>query len=167
MVELYLHSPICLHGKVLNYLSTGTIVPLYQIGLVYLTPDYWLEVSVYPEGPAPDQLDHDFPWVFSVLEQMLSWYPSSTLHCNASHAALPITHSNDLAQLLSSAKSTSYILPFSLPKALPSLKHDSTRRTSGHCLETFEVGISLSSPPFNVASLTSLPHFHLSVSLSI
>jgi hypothetical protein len=28
MVELYLHSPICLHGIVLNYLSTGTTLPL-------------------------------------------------------------------------------------------------------------------------------------------
>jgi hypothetical protein len=28
MVELYLHSPICLHGVALNKLSTGTILPL-------------------------------------------------------------------------------------------------------------------------------------------
>jgi vacuolar-type H+-ATPase subunit I/STV1 len=27
-VDLYIHSPIRLHGVVLNYLSTGTIVPL-------------------------------------------------------------------------------------------------------------------------------------------
>jgi hypothetical protein len=27
MVELYLHSPICLHVIVLNYLSTGTAIP--------------------------------------------------------------------------------------------------------------------------------------------
>jgi hypothetical protein len=27
MVELYLHSPICLHGIVLNYLSRGTFLP--------------------------------------------------------------------------------------------------------------------------------------------
>jgi hypothetical protein len=28
MLELYLHSPICLYGGVLNYLSTGTTLPL-------------------------------------------------------------------------------------------------------------------------------------------
>jgi hypothetical protein len=27
MMELYLHSPICLHGVVLNYLSTETSLP--------------------------------------------------------------------------------------------------------------------------------------------
>jgi hypothetical protein len=27
MVELYLHSPICLHGIMLNELSTGTTLP--------------------------------------------------------------------------------------------------------------------------------------------
>jgi hypothetical protein len=29
MVELYLHSPICLHGIMPNYLSTGTTLPFY------------------------------------------------------------------------------------------------------------------------------------------
>jgi hypothetical protein len=33
------------------------------------------------EGPATGQLDQGFPWFSSVPEQMLSWYPNSTLHC--------------------------------------------------------------------------------------
>jgi hypothetical protein len=44
--------------------------------------DYWLEVSLHPEGPATDQLDQGFPWFTLVPEQMLNWYPNSTLHCN-------------------------------------------------------------------------------------
>jgi hypothetical protein len=31
MVELYLHSPICLHGVVLNSLSTGTTLPVTDL----------------------------------------------------------------------------------------------------------------------------------------
>jgi hypothetical protein len=30
MVELFFHSPICLHGILLNELSTGTTVPFTQ-----------------------------------------------------------------------------------------------------------------------------------------
>jgi hypothetical protein len=33
MVELYLHSPICLHGVVLNELSTGTTLPFFKLYL--------------------------------------------------------------------------------------------------------------------------------------
>jgi hypothetical protein len=29
MVELYLYSPICFHGIVLKYLSTGTVLPIF------------------------------------------------------------------------------------------------------------------------------------------
>jgi hypothetical protein len=52
-----------------------------MIGLAYLMPDCWLEVSLHPEGPATGQLDQGFPWFSLVSEQMLSWYPNSTLHC--------------------------------------------------------------------------------------
>jgi hypothetical protein len=42
---------------------------------------YYLEEiqSLNPEGPATGQLDQGFPWFSSVLEQMLSWCPNSTL----------------------------------------------------------------------------------------
>jgi hypothetical protein len=49
-----------------------------MLGLAYLMPDCWLEVSLHPEGPATAQLDQGFPWP---QEQILSWYPNSTLHC--------------------------------------------------------------------------------------
>jgi hypothetical protein len=52
-----------------------------MLGLADLMPDCWLEVSLHPEGPATSQLDQGFPWISLVLEQMLSWYPNSTLHC--------------------------------------------------------------------------------------
>jgi hypothetical protein len=42
--------------------------------------DCWLEASLHPEGPATGQLDQAFPWFSLVPEQMLSWYPNSTLH---------------------------------------------------------------------------------------
>jgi hypothetical protein len=40
-----------------------------------------LEVRLHLEGPATGQLDQGFPWISLVPEQMLSWYPNSTLHC--------------------------------------------------------------------------------------
>jgi hypothetical protein len=46
-----------------------------------LMSDFWLEVSLNPEGPATGQLEESFPWLSLVPEQMLSWYPNSTLHC--------------------------------------------------------------------------------------
>jgi hypothetical protein len=33
-----------------------------MLGLAYLMPDCWLEVSWHPEGPTTGQLDHGFPW---------------------------------------------------------------------------------------------------------
>jgi hypothetical protein len=43
--------------------------------------DCWLVVSLHPEGPVTGQLDQEFPWFSLVPEQMLCWYPNSTLHC--------------------------------------------------------------------------------------
>jgi len=40
-----------------------------------------MAVSRNPEGPATLQLDKGFTWLSSLLEQMLSWYPKSTLYC--------------------------------------------------------------------------------------
>jgi hypothetical protein len=37
--------------------------------------------QLHSEGPATGQLDQGFPWFSSVPEQMLGWYPHSTLHC--------------------------------------------------------------------------------------
>jgi hypothetical protein len=45
-----------------------------QVGFAYLMPDCW-------GCPATGQLDQGFPWFSSVLEQILRWYPNSTLHC--------------------------------------------------------------------------------------
>jgi hypothetical protein len=39
-----------------------------MLGLPYLMPDYWLEVSLHPEGPATDQLHQGFPW-FSLVPE--------------------------------------------------------------------------------------------------
>jgi hypothetical protein len=30
---------------------------VWDLGLAYLTTDYWLEASLYPQGPATGQLD--------------------------------------------------------------------------------------------------------------
>jgi hypothetical protein len=50
-------------------------------------PDYWLEVSLHPEGPAFGQLDQGFPWFSSILEQMLNWYPEFHVALHATHEA--------------------------------------------------------------------------------
>ena len=56
----------------------------------------WLQVTVHPEGLATRHLDTGFPWFYSVLQQMLSRYPKSTLHCI--HLTLPSnTHSSSNA----------------------------------------------------------------------
>jgi hypothetical protein len=52
-----------------------------MLQLADLMPDCWLEVSLHPEGLATGQPDQGFPWFSLVPEQMLSWYPNSTLHC--------------------------------------------------------------------------------------
>jgi hypothetical protein len=79
---------------------------------------------------------------------------------------IPIIRSQTSAQLLSFRFHT-----YSLPKASPSLKHTSTRRTSGHRLGTSKPAKKVFLPPppsLNVMSLaTSHPLSLLSLSLSL
>jgi hypothetical protein len=42
-----------------------------MLGLAYLMPDFWLEVSLHPEDPTTAQTDQGFPWFSSVLEHTL------------------------------------------------------------------------------------------------
>jgi hypothetical protein len=58
-----------------------------MLGLADLVPHYCLEAGLHPERPAIVQLDQSFPWFSLGPEQMLSWYPNSTLHC-----MLPMRH---------------------------------------------------------------------------
>jgi hypothetical protein len=37
--------------------------------------------QLHSEGPGTGQLDQGFPWFSLIPEQMLSWYPNSTLYC--------------------------------------------------------------------------------------
>jgi hypothetical protein len=109
------------------------------------------------------------------LEQMLSLYPNSTLHC-VPHcrapninikispcAALPRFNAwtwgcnwvqCDPAQLLSLLHLSS--VPSSHPNVLPPLQPTCTRRTSGHCLGTFiTVNLALFPSLLNVVSCTT------------
>jgi hypothetical protein len=52
-----------------------------MLGFAYLMPDCWLEVGLHLEDPPTGQLHEVSSWISSVLGQMLSWYPNSTLHC--------------------------------------------------------------------------------------
>jgi hypothetical protein len=52
MMELYLHSPIRLHGVVLHQLSTGTTLPLFTFHIS----------KYFPEGErSPHEADHSPP----------------------------------------------------------------------------------------------------------
>jgi hypothetical protein len=42
-MNLYIHSPICLHGIVLNYLSTGTFLP-FTHGMYTVLPN-WIQFA--------------------------------------------------------------------------------------------------------------------------
>jgi hypothetical protein len=46
-----------------------------------VTPDWWLEVTMHPEDHTTGQINHDFPWGFSALEQMLDLYRHSKICC--------------------------------------------------------------------------------------
>jgi hypothetical protein len=56
-----------------------------MLGLAYLMPDCWLEVSLHPEGPATGQLDQGFLGPRANAELA----PEFQFALQASHAALP------------------------------------------------------------------------------
>jgi hypothetical protein len=57
-----------------------------------LMPDCRLEVSLHWVGPATGQCDRGVPWFSLVPEQMLSWFPNSTLRCMLTMVALETSH---------------------------------------------------------------------------
>jgi hypothetical protein len=148
-------------------------------------PDCWLKVSTHSEGPATGQLDQGFPWFSSVLEQILSWYPNSTLYCMplmqpCQHqnfrpkVALPpisiskFLQSAALPRLISKFKiaherirpcSTSHPT-FSTSKRLTFTKPIFARRTSGHCLGTFvAANLTLCSSRYKIMPIATPPTF--------
>jgi hypothetical protein len=110
------------------------------LGFAYLMPDYWLEVSLHPEGPATGHLDQGFLWFSSVLEQILSWCQYSTLHCMLHVQPSQWLTSNFRPNLALSILDQNFFMMqlFQYHKTLtPIMCITSTRRTSGHCLGTF------------------------------
>jgi hypothetical protein len=49
-----------------------------------------MEVSLHAERPATGQLDQDFPWFYSIPQQMLQSVYKFHVTLLASHAALPV-----------------------------------------------------------------------------
>jgi hypothetical protein len=54
-------------------IGTSVRACVFNVGLL-------AKSQFHPEGPATGQLDQGFLWFSLVPEQMLSWYPNSTLH---------------------------------------------------------------------------------------
>jgi hypothetical protein len=99
--------------------------------------------SQFESGRSCDETTRSrfLPWFSSVLEQILSCYPNSTLHCK------PHSPSNVNIQLSSYNKKYSRCSPLlttklllHLPTLYPPSSVISTRRTSGHCLRTVNAG---------------------------
>ena len=67
-------SPCVLVNRATAHVRTANTIRVYEIR-------HWLQVSVQSQGPAAGKLDQGIPRFPSVLEQMLSRYPKSTLHC--------------------------------------------------------------------------------------
>jgi hypothetical protein len=61
-----------------------------MLGLAYLMPDCWLEVSLHPEGPATGQLDQDVSVVFLCPRANAELVPKFHVALHATHAALPM-----------------------------------------------------------------------------
>jgi hypothetical protein len=106
------------------------------LNIISTRPDCWLEVSLHLEGPATGQIDKDFPWFSSVLEQMLSWYPNFTLHCmlhmQPSHWYVKISLLYNPPNVRSNFTVMQAFLH--VKKLIPVTCSTSTRRMSGACL---------------------------------
>jgi hypothetical protein len=127
------------------------------------------------------QIDQAFPWFSLVPEQMLSWYPNSTLHCmllmQPSKYLLFKIFRHNIALPKSDYISPTTSAPTSLKIKIEQITNTSlafTGRTSGHCLGTFEtakVYCDYTPPSNTVLSLTNLLPtnflFPLSLSLSV
>jgi hypothetical protein len=69
------------------------ILTLTLLNFAYLMPDYWLEVSLHPEGPATGQLDKVFPVVFLDPKSNSELVHKVHITLLASHASLPMVTS--------------------------------------------------------------------------
>lgn len=112
------------------------------------------QVSIHPEGLATDKIDPGFPWLSSVLQQMLNWYQNFTLNCwflmqpsrrKYQNSVFPRSSKlKILAEcgnktLLNFSGFTPLVISLSspLPIAKPYLQLTFIRRTSGHYPGTF------------------------------
>jgi hypothetical protein len=105
-----------------------------------------------------NEFDHNLTGIFSILEQMLSWYPRSAMHC--AYSCSPPKCIKIWPQCCPQTKNTAQMLTFFPPlrnssnplttllssfhNPLPCLQHTFTRRTSGHCLGALAAVYSLS-----------------------
>jgi hypothetical protein len=58
--SIHINRKIC-KTNIYNFSNKKTARYKLMLGFAYLMPDYWLEVSLYPEGPATGQFDQGFP----------------------------------------------------------------------------------------------------------
>ena len=54
-------------------------------------PKCCLQVTVHPEYSVTDHIDEGFPWLSTILGQVLSWKPNSTLQGTQCFCIQPVT----------------------------------------------------------------------------
>jgi hypothetical protein len=64
-----------------------------MFGFTYLLANYWLEVSLHPEGPATGQFDQKFSVVFLGHRANAGLASKLQVALHPSHAALPVVSS--------------------------------------------------------------------------
>jgi hypothetical protein len=105
-----------------------------------------------------NEFDHNPTRIFSILEQMLSWYPRSTLR--RTYLRSPPKFIKIWSQCCPQTQNSAQMLNFfpslhssnrplttllsSFHNALPCLQYTFIRRTSGHCLEVLTAVYSFS-----------------------